>query len=169
MLIVDADYISDPSLVELIPGSAAALARARDAGLLLVCLTNQSGIGRGYYSESDFFAVQDRVDELLLREGVALDLVCYCPHSPEEGCSCRKPGTGLLDEAAGLFRWEPAASAMVGDKLSDVDLALNAGLKPLLVLTGKGRDESESIGGRVGVEVVPDLAAAVDVLLSGEG
>lgn len=168
VIIVDADYIGDPLDVELIPGAAAALVRARDAGYGLACLTNQSGIGRGYYSREDFGAVQARIDELLRERGVILDIVCYCPHSPDEGCACRKPATGLLEEAAGWMGWDGAASAMVGDKISDVDLALAAGLRPLLTLTGKGSDQAAMLEGRAGVDVVADLGAAVDLLL-GEG
>ncbi len=165
VLISDADYLSDPDGVKLIPGVAGALARARRIGVRLICVTNQSGIGRGYYTEADFFAVQARVDEALREGGVVLDAVYYCPHAPEAACRCRKPATGLLDEAALRFRWDPARSAMVGDKLSDIDLGLAAGLRPFLVRTGEGLGSESRIGDRAGVTVVDDLPAAVALFL----
>jgi len=168
VIIEDADYLSDPAQVRLIPGAADALRRAAAAGWRLICLTNQSGIGRGYYAEADFAAVQRRVDALLAEAGVVLAAVYYCPHAPEDGCGCRKPAPGLLAEASAAFAWEPAASALAGDKLSDIRLGLDAGLRTYLVRTGQGAGVDPDAAGLGAARVVADLAAVV-ADLTGEG
>ncbi len=168
VIIEDAQYIRDPERVRLLPGAAEALRRARAAGWRIVGLSNQSGIGRGLYGEADFAAVQRRVDAELERAGAGLDALYYCPHAPEAGCRCRKPGLGLLEEAAGRFVWSAAASWLVGDKASDVALALTAGLRACLVLTGEGARQAALLPPGAPVVVVDDLAAAVTRLLAGD-
>jgi len=163
VIIEDAHYLRDPDGVRLLPGAAAALRRARGAGWLVVGISNQSGIGRGLYTEADFTAVQRRVDEELAAQGAVLDALYYCPHAPAEGCRCRKPAPGLLEEAAARFTWAPRCSWVVGDKASDVALARAAGLHGCLVLTGKGASEASRAEG---AELIcADLAAAVDAIL----
>lgn len=164
VVIEDRGYVRDPRDVVPIAGAPQAMARARAAGWRLVGLSNQSGIGRGLYGEADFAAVQARVDALLAAAGAPLDALFYCPHAPEAGCRCRKPGPGLLDEAGALFAWG-AGSAMVGDKLADVDLALAAGLRPFLVRTGEGARHEAALGRRAGIAVVADLPAAIAAIL----
>ncbi len=168
VIIADADYPGNPSAVRLLPGSATALARARAAGYLLIGVSNQSGIGRGYYSEADFAAVQRCVDAELAAAGAGLDALYYCPHAPQENCPCRKPRPGLLDEAAIRFRWRADRAWLVGDKLSDAELARTAGLRAVLVLTGKGEARARDLPPGDPVLVVADLAEAVSCLLSGE-
>ncbi len=168
VVIADADYPADPSAVRLLPGAAAALARARAAGYLVIGVSNQSGIGRGYYGEADFAAVQRRVDAQLAAAGAGLDALYYCPHAPAQDCRCRKPRPGLLEEAATRFRWRADRSWLVGDKLTDAELARAAGLRPVLVLTGKAEARSAGLPPDGAVLVVADLAEAVSRLLSGE-
>ncbi len=168
VIIADADYPGNPDAVRLLPGSATALARARAAGYLLIGVSNQSGIGRGFYGEADFAAVQRRVDAELAAAGAGLDALYYCPHAPEEDCRCRKPRPGLLDEAATRFRWRADRTWLVGDKLSDAELARTAGLRAVLVLTGKGEARACDLPPGDPVLVVADLAEAVSCLLSGE-
>ncbi len=168
VVIADANYLSDPEAVRLLPGAAAALRRAREAGWLVIGLSNQSGIGRGYYDEAEFAAVQARVDAELAALGAGLDALYYCPHAPADGCRCRKPAPGLLDEAAGHFRWRDAGSWLVGDKASDVELGLARGLRAALVLTGQGEAERARLPAGAPVDVFADLAAAVAFLLRGE-
>jgi heptosyltransferase II len=168
VIIEDTDYISDPAAVVLIPGAAEALARARKAGMRLVAVTNQSGIGRGYYSDRDFAAVQSRVDALLADAGVTLDAVYYCPHAPEAACNCRKPRPGLLDAAAASFSWTSETAWMIGDKLSDIRLGRQAGLQSYLVRTGQGNRAVHDLTPDPRVDVVADLSAAVNDIL-GEG
>jgi D-glycero-D-manno-heptose 1,7-bisphosphate phosphatase len=160
----DAGYVARPEDVRLVPGAAAALRSAAAAGLRLVLLTNQSGIGRGYYAESDFRRVQSRLEELLAGEGVRLDAVFACPHAPEDDCACRKPRPGMAEALRRTHGWSARRAWMVGDKASDLGLARRAGLRPLLVRTGEGA-ATEAAGGAGSAPVHDDLAAAVAAIL----
>ena len=165
VLIVEKDYLDDPAGVELVPGVPEALRRAREAGYLLVGVSNQSGLGRGRFTAEQFAAVMRRLDQLLEASGAPLDDFYYCPHAPGDGCRCRKPLPGMLEEAAEHHAWDVSGSWLVGDKLSDVDLALAAGLRPVLVQTGYGREQADRLGDRAGVLVADDLPAAVAAML----
>lgn len=172
VVIVDKDYLFDPEGVELAPGAAAAMVRAAQAGYLLIGLSNQSGLGRGRFSQADLEAVMARVDRELSLHGVAFDAMYYCPHAPEAGCLCRKPGPGLLEEAAASFRWEPSRSWVVGDKTSDVELGRRHGLGAVLVGAGTGSGEAAKVAvawpGDPFVRLAADLAAAVELILGAD-
>ncbi|GAB6038414.1 HAD family hydrolase [Fundidesulfovibrio butyratiphilus] len=146
-IIVEKHYLCDPDQVELAAGAGPALARLSRAGVGLYVVTNQSGIGRGYYGEADFLAVQARLDALLADYGVRLNGVAHCPHDPKDGCDCRKPAPGLwsrLSRQAGL---DPASTVMVGDNASDVAFGLGCGLaESILVLTGHGARFAAEMG-----------------------
>jgi D-glycero-D-manno-heptose 1,7-bisphosphate phosphatase len=133
-----------------------------------VVISNQAGVGRGLFPESQVHAVMARVRRLLRARGVELDAVRHCPHAPEAGCDCRKPGTRLLREAAEDLRVSLPDSAMVGDKWVDVEAGRAAGGAGVLVLTGHGAEESrqERSAGAGADAVCPDLAAAVHWFLS---
>jgi D-glycero-D-manno-heptose 1,7-bisphosphate phosphatase len=165
VLIVEKDYLCDPDEVQLVPGVPEALRRAREAGYLLVGVSNQSGLGRGRFTAEQFTAVMHRLDDLLAAAGAPLDDFYYCPHAPVDGCRCRKPLPGLLEEAARHHAWDGSRSWMVGDKLSDVDLALGAGLRPALVRTGYGDEQAGRLGDRGGVLVADDLPAVVAAIV----
>ncbi len=170
VLIVDRDYLADPDGVELMPGVGPALARAAAAGWLLIGLSNQSGFGRGRFGQAALDAVMARVDAELAAQGVTLDAMYYCPHAPQDGCRCRKPGPGLLEEAAISFRWDPARSWVIGDKASDVELGRRHGLGGLLVATGYGASEAAAVAARwpgdARVRLAKDLAAAVAMAMA---
>ncbi|MBQ8743878.1 MAG: HAD-IIIA family hydrolase [Mailhella sp.] len=146
-VIFDRHYLSDPAGVELIPGTGEALARLGAAGIEAYLVSNQSGIGRGYFPESGWYSCQARLDELLAGFGAKLADTRFCPHAPEEDYACRKPGVGMwesLREAHGL---KAASCAMVGDKPEDLRFGINAGLAAaVLVLTGKGMKSAEKLG-----------------------
>jgi D-glycero-D-manno-heptose 1,7-bisphosphate phosphatase len=165
VVIVEKDYLREARQVELFPGVTEALRRARDAGFLLVGVSNQSGLGRGHFTLADLDAVMGRLDALLRAAGVPLDAFFYCPHAPQDGCDCRKPAPGLLAEAARHLAWDPARSWVIGDKISDVDLALGAGLRACLVRTGYGSQQERRLGERAGVLIADDLLAAVAAIL----
>jgi D-glycero-D-manno-heptose 1,7-bisphosphate phosphatase len=167
VLIEDRHYLHDPEQVVLLPGVVGALAAARTAGFRLVGLSNQSGLGRGYFDRNQLDAVMRRLTDLLAAGGVALDFFFYCPHAPRDGCRCRKPATGLLDEARAWLRWRAEESWLVGDKLSDVQLARNAGLGAVLVRTGYGAGQETELDGAPDVRVVDGLPAAVAAILGG--
>ena len=160
-LIAERDYLADPEDVALIPGAVEALERLREAGYLLVVVTNQSGIARGLYTEAEYQAVADRLAELLEARGVALDAVKHCPHHPDHTgpCVCRKPATGMHREAAAELAIDPARSWYVGDKISDILPTLELGGRGILVRTGYGREHEGKVP--PSVSVVDDVAGAV--------
>lgn len=145
-LIEDRHYLADPEGVRLLPGAAEALARIGRAGIPVVLVTNQSGIGRGFYGEEEFRAVQRRVDELLAAQGARLDAVYHCPHAPDAtpACDCRKPLPGLFLRAARERELETRGSWFVGDRLRDVLPGLELGGRVALLLVGETRETRET-------------------------
>ncbi len=126
-LIRDVGYPKDPDLVELLPGSAEALAEAKTLGFRLVIVSNQSGVARGLVAKSEAEGVQRRVEALFAEAGITFDGAYFCFHGPDEGCACRKPASGLLRQAALDLGLELSVSVMVGDKPSDVQAGHSAG------------------------------------------
>jgi D-glycero-D-manno-heptose 1,7-bisphosphate phosphatase len=134
----DCNYLSDPQRVRLLPGAAPALRELQNMGLGLVVITNQSGVGRGYFDHSRLELIHRRLIELLAAEGIRLDGVYFCPHKPDDDCSCRKPRTGLPERAAAELGFDLKTSFVIGDKTSDVEMGRNCGATTLLVRTGHG-------------------------------
>lgn len=167
-LIEDRDYLADPGRVVLIPGTVGALTELRAAGYALVIVTNQSGIARGLYTESEYEAVTARLKRILQEAGVTIDAIYHCPHHPDvDGpCPCRKPGTGMHEQAARELGLDLAASWYVGDKLSDVLPAEALGGRGILVRTGYGRDEEPGLPS--GAVAAADLAAAARHVLDAD-
>jgi D-glycero-D-manno-heptose 1,7-bisphosphate phosphatase len=169
-LVVEHGYNSDPGKVELLPGVARALHELRAAGLPLIVISNQSGVGRGYFPLARVHATMARLRVALRVAGVELDGIYFCPHAPEDACACRKPGTALLERAAGdhvlHLRW----SVMVGDKRVDARTGQEAGGHGVLVRTGYGREEeaklAEAGGGPRPDAVCDDLGAAAAWILA---
>ena len=139
-VIEERHYLADPDGVQLIPGAGQALRALMDSGRRLFLVTNQSGIGRGYFSLAQYEAVQRRLLQLLSKEGVELAATAMCPHGPDDGCICRKPLPGLWEELRATHDLDPARTIMIGDKVADIRFARSAGLAAAaLVLTGHGR------------------------------
>jgi D-glycero-D-manno-heptose 1,7-bisphosphate phosphatase len=143
-------YINHLSRFRLFPYSTPAVKILNNNGWLAIGVTNQAGVARGYFSEELVIAVHDRLERELNTGGARLDAIYYCAHHPSVGeppyrldCDCRKPRPGLIQRAARDFEIDLSASWMVGDRYGDVELALNAGLKSALVLSGYGRGEWE--------------------------
>jgi D-glycero-D-manno-heptose 1,7-bisphosphate phosphatase len=177
-VIADKHYLSDPAGVELLPGAAEGLRELASAGLRLFVVTNQSGIGRGYFSEADYRACHAALETLLRDEGISLSGSAFCPHAPEEGCGCRKPSLGMWRSLAGPHGLDPSRTAMVGDKAEDILFGRRAGFgATVLVLTGKGRDAAarlqlpapgaDEVFRRVGASADGSLPHAVARDLSG--
>lgn len=146
-LIEEEHYLRDPSRVRLIPGAGRAMHRLQEAGARFHLVTNQSGIGRGYFTLDDYLAVQARLDTLLLEHKVRLHGVRFCPHAPEENCRCRKPAIGLWDSLRREYDLDPDRCVMIGDKEADLEFASQTGLKTaILVLTGHGPEEAARLG-----------------------
>lgn len=164
-LMWDTAYVSNPADVRLIEGAAEAVLLLNRAGVPVVIVTNQSGIGRGYYTAADFEAVQARLQSLLAEAGARIDATFVCPHAPADGCQCRKPGLGLY-EAAAESGFETAGALYVGDRPRDVLPALALGGLGMLVV-GRGGEYHD----RVPEEVVqvPDLLSGIRGLLAVPG
>ena len=141
-------YVRDLDQLRLITGAGAAIKRLNDAGLKVVLVTNQSGVARGYFPESLVHEAHERLEQMLGKEGARIDAVYYCPHHPTAGnaqytmtCACRKPGTGLIDQAAEDLGLDVKRSYVVGDKWSDVELGQRAGARSILVRSGFAPDD----------------------------
>ena len=167
---VDHGYVFRAGDFEFIPGAPEAIRRLKDAGYLVVVVTNQAGIARGLYGEDEVHELHRYLDRELERYGAVIDAYYYCPHHPEIGpepyrreCACRKPFPGMLLQAAADFPLDLSGSFLVGDKLSDIEAGLAAGCAPILVETGYGAGEEKV---PFNIPRVADLAAAADLILS---
>lgn len=160
-VIEDRHYLSDPAGARLLPGAGEAVARLNRAGLPVILVTNQSGIGRGYFSAEDFEAVQRRVVALLAGRGARVDAVYHCPHAPDDACACRKPAPGLFLRASRELGIDLASSFFVGDRVRDVEPALEWGGSAILLDAGGASEE-----GRDRFLSAPSLAEAVDLVLA---
>ena len=168
------DYVWRVEDFHLLPGAVAGLRQLQAAGFALVVVTNQAGIGRGFYTEADFQALSAHMRHRLAAEGVVLDGVYHCPHHPTAGlgdyrraCECRKPRPGLLLQAAADLGLDPARSVLVGDKLSDIQAGRAAGLARCVLVTS---GHAVSPGDRAAADAVCDgLEAAAAWLLRAPG
>ena len=163
-LIDDPGYLANPSDVRLLDGVADALRALEHAGYIRVIITNQSGIGRGRFDVPTFHRVQHAVDDALAALGASVDGTYFCPHVPDAGCPCRKPGTALHREAAAHFDIDLAASWCIGDQPSDLEAAAAIGARAMLVRTGEGARHVNAAQ-VLGIPVAPDLEAAVAAIL----
>jgi len=143
-------YINHVSRFRLFPYAASAIKHLNENGWLAIVITNQAGVARGYFSEETIQTVHAAMTKELESSGARLDAIYYCAHHPSVGeppyrldCDCRKPKPGLISRAAKDFDIDLEESWMVGDRYSDVELARNAGVKSMLVMSGYGRGEWE--------------------------
>ncbi len=130
---VDHGYLHDTSLLEFLPGAVEGLRRLSREGFRLIIITNQSGIGRGYFSLEQYREFNDALVEALRVEGVDIAATFFCPHSPSDGCGCRKPYPYMALEAIKEFGIDPSRSYMFGDKPSDVECGEAAALCSRLI------------------------------------
>jgi len=158
-IIEEREYLSEPEQVRLIPGVGAALRDLRQMGFGLVVITNQSGIGRGFFDQAQLERVHERFKQLLDREEVHLDGLYVCPHKPDDDCACRKPKLGLLQKAAADLGFNMANSIVIGDKASDIDMGRAAGALTFLVRTGYGARIETAVAADF---VVNDVEAATE-------
>ena len=168
-LVIEKNYLSRPEDVVFFPGAAAALRRLLEAGFVLIIVTNQSGIGRGYYTLEDMHRVNQRVTDELEREGVRFAKIYFAPEAPERPSRGRKPSPQFLFDARDEFGIDLAQSYMVGDKLLDLECGWNAGVKrSFLVRTGYGAEVAKQEPQKVaGATVVDGLAGVVAAILAG--
>jgi D-glycero-D-manno-heptose 1,7-bisphosphate phosphatase len=157
-------YVLRPDELRLIPGAGEALRELRGLGLGLVVLTNQSPIGRGMLTVAELDEIHARLGELLAALGVRLDGIEFCPHRPDEDCSCRKPGTLMVERAAAALGFDPGEAWLVGDHGSDLRLGRAVGARTILVRTGHGEEELERGAGEDADHVVADLREAAAII-----
>lgn len=165
-IIEDTHFTSRPEDVRVLPGAADAIARINTAGIPVVVVTNQSGIGRGYYGRAEYEKVNERIAEELAKAGARIDAVYHCPHAPsgDDPCPCRKPGTALFDEALIRFGISGSRAAFVGDKVRDVSPALPFGGTGFLLVTPATTAEDVEWAER-DAQTVASLSEAVDRML----
>ena len=162
-VIEDPGYLASPDHVRLLPGVDAALRAAERAGFLRIVITNQSGIGSGRYPRAAFEATQRELERQLDRAGASITATYCCPHAPEAGCLCRKPGTALHREAMAAWGIDPQRSWCVGDQIRDLQPAAELGCRALLVRTGQGGGHVDAALA-LGAEVSDDLSAGIAII-----
>lgn len=160
-LCVDVPYNGERNRVVPSPAASPALARLRAAGVSTAVISNQSGIARGLHTRAQVDAVNARLAELIGPLGPVL----YCPHGPDDGCRCRKPGPGLVLDAASALGVDPSECAVIGDIAADLGAARAAGARAVLVPTEMTRRE-EIDDARRTAAVAPDLLSAVELVLT---
>lgn len=170
----EAGYIKTPGELEVFSEAGPAIRRLNQAGIRTVLVTNQPVLARGECTEAQLQEIHNKLETVLGADGAYLDAIYYCPHHPHKGypgeradlkivCSCRKPATGMVDQAAQALNLDLSRSWLIGDSDTDVKTAANAGLRSILLETAGPRDtlsEAPDV-------TLPGLAAAVDFLLSG--
>ena len=160
-IVVDKLYLGDPDEVEITLETVDAVRRWKCAGFLLVVVSNQSGIGRGFFPKEAVDAVNARMVEKYRHQGIELDEVLFCPHNPEkEECECRKPKPKMLFDAAERLDIDLSKSAMVGDRVTDPETGLAAGCAWNILLAETPPENLPE-----GVLVVPSISAAADAML----
>jgi histidinol-phosphate phosphatase family protein len=166
-IIHDANYIRDPDDVALLPGAAAAIARLNRAGVIVVVVTNQSGIARGWLSTDDYDSVRRRIDELLGRENARIDATYVCPHYPEitGPCDCRKPALKLFRDAIADLGIDPSASVFIGDRWRDISPATALGGHPIFLDVASSPPADRQRVRAEGLEIAQSLGEAVDRFL----
>jgi D-glycero-D-manno-heptose 1,7-bisphosphate phosphatase len=168
---VEKNYLYRVEDFEFIPGVLEAIRRLRDSGFLVIVVTNQSGVARGYFTLAEVDALHRHIQNELKKSGTCIDGFYVCPHHPTEGvgeyrreCDCRKGEPGLLLRAAAEHHIDLLGSYMIGDKVADVEAGERAGCKPLLVMTGYGGAEVQKLAGKQ-VRCFTDFVAATGYVL----
>ncbi|MFT3741942.1 MAG: D-glycero-beta-D-manno-heptose 1,7-bisphosphate 7-phosphatase [Gammaproteobacteria bacterium] len=169
MIILDRDgvinedsphFIKNPAEWHPIPGSLEAIAALNRAGHQVVVATNQSGIGRGLFTEADLQQIHDKMQRALAEVGGHLDGIFYCPHHPDAGCDCRKPKPGLLHQIVAQFNIDLRQAVLIGDDERDIVCAQAVECPAILVTTGKGKNHVEKAASWNHVRVFKNLAEA---------
>ncbi|MBN1502648.1 HAD family hydrolase [Candidatus Woesearchaeota archaeon] len=138
---VDKGYVYKKEDLEFLPNAVNGLKNIQQLGFKLIIITNQSGIGKGYYSEKEYRIFMNELYKKLGEKGVKIEADYYCKHAPEKKCSCRKPNTKMIENAVKAHWIDKPNSYFIGDKTADILAGKNARLRTILVLTGKaGKD-----------------------------
>jgi D-glycero-D-manno-heptose 1,7-bisphosphate phosphatase len=172
-MVIDRGYLDDPAGLEFAPGAAEGLHRLHSHGYRLVVITNQSGVGRGFFTLERLEAMNARLRIMVEHAGARLEGIYFCPHAPEAGCACRKPALGLLTQAASELGFDPSSAVMIGDKESDVVFGRRAGAMTILISgdasTSAGPSTSGDAAAHTRIEadlVARDLMEAAGAVIS---
>ncbi len=161
-------YLSSAEQFRLLPGAGEAIRLLNQKGWLVIVITNQSGLARGYFTEEEVALVHQRMKAALGQEGAHIDGIYVCPHHPDDGCTCRKPGTAFFERATQELDIDLSMSYAIGDKMTDLLPGARLGCRTILVLTGHGQEQLEAKD-KWEVEpdhVAPDLLSAVQWILA---
>lgn len=160
-------FVKTPDEWEPIAGSLQAIADLSSAGFEIAVASNQSGVGRKIIDRPALEAIHNKMRRLVREAGGDIGKIVYCPHHPEDGCDCRKPAAGLLRDLSRLYGVSLERVPVIGDSLRDIDAAVAAEARPILVLTGNGQKTETELNeqGRT-VETFVDLAAAANALIA---
>ena len=161
-LMREVNYCSDPKQVEIFPGVSEALVRLKQAGYKLIVISNQAGIGRGYFTEAQYRLVEAEVARQV--RPAIFDAVYFCPDRPDLATDRRKPAPGMVFEAQRDLDLDLGSSFLIGDKAIDIECGRNAGLRTILVKTGYGANETHAAPDWL----AEDFSAAADIILSAE-
>ncbi|MGI8786888.1 MAG: D-glycero-alpha-D-manno-heptose-1,7-bisphosphate 7-phosphatase [Pyrinomonadaceae bacterium] len=141
-LIEEVNFLSRLEDLRFFSYTTEAIRLLKENGFLIIVVTNQSGIGRGIFTESAMREIHAQIQTDLTDE---IDAFYFCPHLPTDGCACRKPNTGMIDAALEKFDIDLERSWIIGDKAIDVETGFNAGIKTAMVLTGYGQKDVEKL------------------------
>lgn len=159
------DYIKSPEEWLPISGSLDAIAQLNRCGFRVLVVTNQSGVGRGYYDLDTLDSIHEKLMHELAEVGGYIEEIFFCPHHPDENCFCRKPKPGLLTKIAEKYPLQLSETFFIGDSISDIRAAQSAGCLPILVLTGNGEMTLQRHPECENIPHFPDLAQAVEYVL----
>jgi D-glycero-D-manno-heptose 1,7-bisphosphate phosphatase len=160
-LIEEVNFLHRVEDLRYFPFTDEAIRLLKENGFKVVLVTNQSGIGRGIYTEDEMHSVHQQIQADLTEK---LDAIYFCPHLPNAGCACRKPNLGMIESAFADLPIDLENSWMIGDKNLDVELGLNAGIKPIMVMTGYGKKHYPKLK-RPPFAVAENLLEAVKIVL----
>ncbi len=157
-------YVTRPEEFRFERGAVAALKKFSGKGYKIIVISNQAGVGDGVFMETQLEAVQQHMVEALKKENVPIAGTYYCLHGKQAGCACRKPKTGLFEQAAADFYFNPRETFFIGDKAGDIEAGKRFGLKTVLVRTGYGREDEKKLTGALAPDAAVDsLEAAADL------
>ena len=165
-----AEFIKSPDEWRPLPGSLEAIGLLSAAGYAVAVATNQSGVGRKLLDRPTLEAIHRKMRAAAREHGGDIGKIVYCPHHPDEGCECRKPATGLFDQLARSFGLSLQGVPIIGDSARDIEAAIAVGGRPILVLTGNGREAAATLKRQgIAVETYENLRAAVAALIGSDG
>lgn len=159
-------FVKNPEEFHLIPGSVDAIANLSQAGFKIVVCTNQSGLGRGLFTMEDLNAMHEKLHQSVEQAGGSVDVIMFCPHTPDDNCSCRKPKPGMILDICERFNVEDICKVMmIGDSIRDLQAIANVGGIPILVKTGNGKKTLAKEVLPAGTLVFDDLLAASEYVI----